>query len=414
MARERTATPRHRNTCQQVRGIHSARTLLRHPALHGILHSSTTNEGVALPTREEVVSAGVAQDANYLGRLFGALMDPRHEDLSGIASFCMMPFISLVIHEARAKINMITPSPPLDFSAEAAEVCARSRNSLKLFEDNQRWVAGQLDFYRSEIIGTHSEYFLGNTWLRLARFLEVDLSLFTYNGIIVTTSHSAAFHIGIDPKLFLQEDGGVYIRSITEQMGRCLLALGASIDADGPKTFASHATGRALDDSEVRADRYYRRVFNGHETPVLNGLLTNIQAKVNFVTSLLVTGANVLDLEYTVFKIRFVTLYHVLASLARLAADPDQNLSDSSRSILEKIIGSPEAVAITDRATKGFRNTLVHYDPRSGAQSLDVSEPLFGLVPAYFPDHDYRSLSALVDRCAHATAQGLNDWANRH
>ncbi|MFG3263976.1 hypothetical protein [Streptomyces bobili] len=367
-----------------------------------------------MPTREEVVSAGVAQDANYMGRLFGTLVDPRHEELAGIASFCMMPFVSLVIHEARAKINMITPSPSLDFSAEAAEVCARSRNSLKLFEDNQRWVAGQLEFYRNGIIGTHSDHFLGNTWLRLARFLEVDLSLFTYNGILISTSHSAAFHIGIEPKLLLQEDGGVHIRSITEQMGRCLGALGASIDPTASKTFASHAAGEALDDSEVRADRYYRQAFNGRETPVLNGVLTNFQAKVNFVTSLLVAGSDPFDLEYTVFKIRFVTLYHVLASLARLGADPDQRLSDSSRFILERIIGAPEAVVVTNGATKGFRNTLVHYDPRSAAQSLDMSQPLFGLVPVYFPEHDYRSLSALVDQCAHTTAQGLNDWANCH
>ncbi|MYQ44085.1 hypothetical protein GTW40_03235, partial [Streptomyces sp. SID4985] len=275
-----------------------------------------------MPTREEVVSAGVTQDAKYMGRFFGALLDPRHEALAGIVSFCMMPFTSLVIHEARAKINMITPSPSLDFSAEAAEVCARSRNSLKLFEDNQRWVTGQLDFYRKEIIGTHSDHFLGNTWLRLARFLEVDLALFTYNGIIFSTNHSAAFHIGIKSKLLFKKDGGAYVKSITEQMGRCLAALGASIDADDPKTFASHITRRALDDSEVRADRYYRQVFNGRETPVLNGLLTNFQAMVNFATSLLVTGADVLDLEYTVFKIRFVTLYHVLASLARLGSDP--------------------------------------------------------------------------------------------
>ncbi|WP_328754572.1 hypothetical protein OHA28_19235 [Streptomyces sp. NBC_00269] len=367
-----------------------------------------------MPTREEVVSAGVEQDVNYLGRLFGALGDPRHKELARIVSFCMVPFVSLVIHEARAKINLITPSPPLDFSAEAAEVCARSRNSLKLFEDNQRWVAGQLEFYRNEIIGTYSDVFLGNTWLRLARFLEVDLSLFTYNDVIISTNHSAAFHMGIEPKRLLQEDGGVYVRSITEQMGRCLGALGASIDADGPMTFVRHATGRALVGSDVRADRYYRRVFNGRETPVLNGLLTAFQAKVNFATSLLVAGADALDLEYTVFKIRFVILYHVLASLARLGADPNQSLSDSSRSALEGIIGAPEAVAITDRATKGFRNILVHYDPRSAAQSLDISEPLFGLIPVYFPDHDYRSLSALVDRCAHATAQRLNNWANLH
>ncbi|MGW7529566.1 hypothetical protein [Streptomyces sp. NPDC054783] len=365
-----------------------------------------------MPTREEVVSAGVAQDASYIGRLFGALVGLRHKELTGITSFCMMPFISLVIHEARAKISMITPSPSLDFSAEAAEVCARSRNSLKFFEDNQRWVNGQLEFYRNEIIGTHSDYFLGNTWFRFARFLEVDLSLFTYNDILVSTNHSTAFHLGIAPKLLLQKDGGVYVGSITEQMGRG--ALGASIHIDAPKTFASCTTGGEIDDSEVRADRYYRQVFNGRETPVLNGVLTAFQAQVNFVTSMLVTGCDPLNLEYTVFKIRFATLYHVLASLTRLGADSNQGLSDFSRSTLERIIGAPEAVAIMNGATKGFRNTLVHYDPRSAAQSLDMSEPLFGLVPVYFPEHDYHSLSALVDRCAHATAQGLNDWANCH
>ncbi|MFJ3169723.1 hypothetical protein ACIPJK_02955 [Streptomyces roseus] len=364
-----------------------------------------------MPTREEVVSAGVAQDANYMGRLFAALSDPQQATLASVASLCMTPFISLVIHEARAKIDMITPSPTMEFSAEAAEVCARSRNSLKLFEDNQRWVVGQLEFYRDKIIGAHSDHFLNNTWLQLARFLEVDLSLFTYDNTLICTSHSAAFHIGIEPKLLLSDSGGAYVMSITQQMGRCLGALGASTNTDGPKTFASHAAGRALNDSEVRADRYYQRAFGGHEEPALSGLLTDFQAKVNFVSSLLVMGANPLDLEYTVFKIRYVTLYHVLASLIRLGADQSQTISNSSRAAIERVTGTPEATAITDSATRGFRNTLVHYDPRSAASSLEISEPLFGLVPFYFPDHDYGSLSALVDRCAHATAQGLNDWA---
>ncbi|MYS21217.1 MULTISPECIES: hypothetical protein [unclassified Streptomyces] len=56
-------------------------------------------------------------------------------------------------------------------------------------------------------------------------------------------------------------------------------------------------------------------MFNGKEIADLNGVLTGFQAMMNFVDSVITAGSDVLKLEYTVFKIRYLALYTVLASL---------------------------------------------------------------------------------------------------
>ncbi|MFI8293016.1 hypothetical protein ACIGBL_28130 [Streptomyces sp. NPDC085614] len=323
----------------------------------------------------------------------------------------MVPFASLVIHEAWGKAAFLPTTTVLELSEDAKEVCDRARHSLKLFEDTHRGIDGQLDFFEREILREHSRYFLGNTWLRLARCLETDLGVSRYNGTVVRTTHSSAFHIGISPNQLLSDDGGSYVHSTAYHLGRCLGALEAIGQAEESRTFVSHAVSSKLSDRDVRAARYYGRGFNGSETPHLNGVLTDFQAMVNFATSVITIGSDPLSLEYTVFKIRYVTLYHVLASLLQLRTRDDLGLSRDSCRIIDKVTGSVEAQIITARSTRGFRNILVHYDPRGKAEEMDLEKPLLGLVPIFFPEHDFTSLSALVDQCARDTSRELNQWA---
>jgi hypothetical protein len=73
----------------------------------------------------------------------------------------------------------------------------------------------------------------------------------------------------------------------------------------------------------------------------------------------------------------------------------------------------PDAQIIMVPAAKPFRNTLMHYnlDSRVDQSRVDVSQPLFGLVPIYFPTYDVETFSRLVDRCIAATAEAMDAWA---
>ncbi|WP_328492487.1 hypothetical protein OHS59_06805 [Streptomyces sp. NBC_00414] len=364
--------------------------------------------------REAVIKAGVASDANYMGRLFGDIVNSADSSGEGVIPLCMTPYVSLVIHEAQAKPQTIDPSAFDSFTDDAREVCARARHSLKLFEDTRRGTDGQLRFFEDEILKKHSSHFLGNTWLPPARFLESDLSLFTYNETLISTSHAAAFHIGMRTERLFHKDNEAYVRATMEKMGRCLYALGARLDAEGPRTFVRNLSREGVRHRDTRAAPYYQQGFNGSTTPAINGVLTDFQVRTNFIAFMLTAGSDVLDLEYTVFKIRYITLYQVLTSLMLLKENAAYPLSRESTEILEGITGSEEARLITNSSARGFRNTLMHYNlpGRIDTQRITLDQPLFGLVSIFFPSHNYRSLSELTDRCVKTTAERLNSWAD--
>ncbi|MFI8400920.1 hypothetical protein ACIGG5_11855 [Streptomyces sp. NPDC085463] len=363
-------------------------------------------------TREEAVRAGVALDATYMRRLFIEMHSLPDSLRTSIGGLCVAPFISLVIHEARAKSQYLPMGDALALSGDAEEICSRARHSLKFFTDKKKSIDEHLATF-DRIRKEHSDYFLGNTWLPLARFLESDLGIFTYDGKVINTSHSAAFHSGIGPGQLLQENRGPYIRSTMEQFGRCLSLLGGDEEsAAAPLTFISHVSEARIRNRDVRASRHYTQGFNGPRTPQLNGMLTDFQAILNFATSIVSAGGDPLSLEYTAFKIRYVALYHTLASLDDLRKDSDSNLTQRSSRAIEKILESNAATVVMDPSLRQLRNILVHYAPNPEAlQEMDLDQPLFGLVPIFLPTHNFRSFSTILERCCQETSQEMNRWA---
>lgn len=367
-----------------------------------------------MSVNDDVIKAGVASDADYMGRLFRDFQTANDASISSITPLCMAPYFSLVLHEAKRKPQAIDPSVFDGFSAEAEEVCARARHSLKLFEDTQRHIDGQLRFFTDDILDKHSAYFLGNTWLWLARRWEKDLGLFTYEGTLVTTSHAAAFHLGVEAEKLLREDNGTYMLGIMQKLGRCFAALGARMDTQGGETFVRHLSGARLRAADVRASTYYAQAFNGVATPAINGVLTDFQVRMNFIDRIITAGADIRNLEYTVFKIRYITLYQVLLSLKLLKEDARYPLSSSSNEVLETILDTDAAHTIMGGTVREFRNTLMHYNLLKGADpaKVDLTQPIFGLVPQYFPAYTFEQLSELVDQCIRETACALNRWAS--
>ena len=115
------------------------------------------------------------------------------------------------------------------------------------------------------------------------------------------------------------------------------------------------------------------------------------------------------------FKIRFLTLYPVLESLKRLRAEQQYHgLTAQSVSFIDRIVDTAEAQAVLERATKPFRNTLMHYNlnPQVDLARVDVNQPLFGLAPIYFPEYDTTTFAAMVNQCISETVAAMEEWAN--
>lgn len=365
-----------------------------------------------MSVNDDVIKAGVANDADYIGRLLRDIQNIGRSDLAGVVPLLIAPYYSLVLHEAKRKPKAIDPSVFDKFSTEAEAVCARARHSLKLLEDTQRPIDEQFNFFE-EIAKKHSALFLGNTWLKFARRWERDLGLFTYEGTLVTTSHAAEFHTGLDVRKFL--GNREYRLRIMREMGECFQMLGARMDTQGGETFVSSLSGIRIKSRDVLASPYYAKAFNGAATKtVINLALTDFQVRMNFINKVITAGADIRNLEYTVFKFRYITLYQVLSSLKLLKEDARYPLPPSSSVALDGILDTDAVRVIMDASVREFRNTLMHYNLLRGADTakVDLGQPIFGLVPQYFPAYDFGDLSELVDTCIRETADALNSWGS--
>jgi len=367
-----------------------------------------------MSVQDDVVALGIRSDAAYVGRFTRDLSQSRAAGHGAIITFCMAPYLSLFVHESYRKLKVIDSTLPALLSTDAEVIVARSRHSLKLFEDNQRGIEGQLAYFRDEISPAHEGRFLNNTWLKAARFLETDLGLYSYDERIITTTHAATFHLGFEPVAILKDGSGPKLRAVYEEYGRYFRGLGARIDS-GEKTFMSYLDPKRFDrhPNDVRSTKYYSRVFNGKDSPDINRLLMVLRGLMNFVDSVVTVGADSDAVEYTVFKMRFLTLYQVLGSLQMLHDERSGDLTTQSMRLIEKITGTPSASLIMDRASKPFRNTLMHYnlDSRVDLIRVDVAQPFFGLVPIYFPSHDVASFIETVNSCIEETTSVMEAWA---
>ncbi len=377
--------------------------------------SADSGYNINMSPEEHMMWRGIEKDATYVGRLARDLSNPTLAAFAGVISLCMAPYLSLFAHESYRKLKRADPTLSSLLSRNVESIVAQSRHSLKLFEDTQRGITAQLAYFNDDILPAHHRRFLGNTWLKLARFLETDLGLYSYDQRLIATTHSATFHLGIEPDELLKEGAGPQIQVIYEEYGAYFARLGARLDAPGP-TFVSYLDPKRFNQrpKDVRAERYYQRVFDGAHNRDVNALLTFFRSMLNFVSTVITASDGPPETEYTVWKIRFLTLYQVLGSLRVLRDEQLRTLTARSARYIEQIMRMPEARLIMEPAAKPFRNTLMHYnlDSRINPMRVDLNEPLFGLVPIYFPSHDTATFTAAVDQCIVATAAVMNEWAD--
>ncbi|MFB7761471.1 hypothetical protein [Streptomyces xiamenensis] len=361
-----------------------------------------------------VIWSGIFSDANYFGRYVRDVTRRGDDPLNSVLAFCMAPYFSLAMHESLQKARKLNADISEVFEQDTIAISARSRHSLKLFEDTKRGIEGQISYFRDEVFTAHSAKFLGNTWLPLARFLETDLGLYSYGGRLVTTTHAATFHLGFEPNQLLAEGAGSNIRAVFEEYGSYFAGLNASLDDQGAETFVTALSTSTLNESrDVRASKYYRKVFNGPDTPELNAILTTFRAMLNFSEIVVSSGVDRQHLDYTAFKIGYLSLYQVLRSTRILLDDSSYPLTARSAAIADRIVNLESAQHILNPKSRPFRNMLMHYNlpPKLDIAKVNLDQPFFGTVPIYFPLHNIASFIQLVNQCCATTAAFFDEWA---
>lgn len=256
--------------------------------------------------RNQLVNHAITTDARFVGRFIGSLQQADVQPVGPVASLCLSGYLSLFVHESYYRLKASHPVLAASLSDGASAVIARSRHSLKLFEDTRRGLDGQLTYFRDEIIGVHKARFLGKTWFWPARLLETDLGLYLYDGIPISSTHAATFALGFEPQALLDKDASKLVRNTFAEYGRYFALLGATVDQQA-SSFASGVVPARLQNKDVRSADYYARTFNGAATPEINALLDVFRVSVNFIDSILPMDSSPASYQ-TIFKIRFLML----------------------------------------------------------------------------------------------------------
>ncbi|WP_325381130.1 hypothetical protein [Edaphobacter sp.] len=107
---------------------------------------------------ETVTQQGITSDASYAGYVARDLSDRRYASFAGVVSLCLAPYLSLFVHESFRKLSTSDPALAASLSNDVKSIVARSRHSLKLFEDTHRGIDGQLAYFRDEVLPAHANY----------------------------------------------------------------------------------------------------------------------------------------------------------------------------------------------------------------------------------------------------------------
>lgn len=358
----------------------------------------------------DLIVHGALTDAQFMGRFVSTLRSVP-ETVGSVATFCILPFQSLFVYESYARLKELDNglASELQLSREAAVAIARSRHSLKLFEDTKRNIEGQLDYFADILIPAHHERFIG-TKLSLRRLLGNDLGIYYYDGSPVSSTHCATFTLGLEPDTLLSRGSQGELRRISEEYGRYFAAWGAVL-SDDATSFLTAMVPTLLGDKDVRAEHEYRNHFNGPKTPALNSLLFVFQCMLNTADALLPLDEQP-ESRSTLLKIKYLSIYQVLRSLKALLQTRRCDLDSRSVEYARSMLNTSSARILLARPRRPFRNTLMHYRPDGGVDlsrlSLDV--PLYGLVELFF-DLEAASLEQLLSELIAHSSSVMNEWS---
>ncbi|UFQ13563.1 MULTISPECIES: hypothetical protein [Streptomyces] len=361
------------------------------------------------PSGNDIALQLIAQDLMFLRRFFQAVATS--QDRAVVPIFCLYNYMCLIIHESHKALRRIDPDLAAALAYNHAPAIERARNSVKLYDDKAKTpVAVSAEFRR--IIEQHRHEHLNNTWLPLARPLETDLALWRFRGKLISTSHTVSFFLALPPRSLKPEVLGPVLYDIAVEQSRYVSTMADGFPWQGP-SFLDTVAEPDLTANNVRAKKHYRGGFAPSLPEEVKASLTAMTCALNTLDILLAEEPEQSS-AVSLWKLRYITLHHVLSSLSKLNEQYGASLRLPDRSVLNEILDAPMTGLIL-KAHGGFRNTLVHYVPlRNVHEQLSLHQPLYGLLDAYFSEADARLLHEGLASHTGRVAGILDAWSGSH
>lgn len=355
----------------------------------------------------------MGRDFTYATRFTYSLA--RHGDsrLAPVATNGILAYFSLFVHEGMRWIKM--QGADLTELADARYLgrIADSRHSLKFFENTAHGSDFGLLTYMRRLRAAHEKEFLGTNRSVWTAFRK-DMGLALFDGHLIATSHGMNMLMGIDPDQIFQYEKADFTEPAqiyTEFMSSACRAW--DLEMDTPSfSFLDAVDDGLMSERNRRSSRVYANAFPGVSDPDVTALLTVLLSMLNFLRFVLRQDRTDASRQ-TIVKMEYLTVYTVLRSLQKICRDMESVVTRDALEKLQAIGNSDIATDLCGDDKRPFRNTLMHYgvDSRIALDVLRLDVPLYGLVDACFPGHDFFSFESQLYEELFRIADALEAWA---
>ena len=315
-----------------------------------------------------------------------------------LLSLPLMPYLSMITVESSAYFNV-----PIS-DQDVNEIRAKA----KFLDDNKIDTAKTLRAFR-RILADHRRHFA--KFKKDQAAFQPDVGIFDWNGRFIGTSILYNFFMSPTTSGALLNDlqsGSGYGLSV--RVGKYIgeLSKKGHVSLDLFKK-NEHNIEENIAYLDTFSEDYYSSIFSSALTPEI---IQPLQTYLSMLTLVRYVLDDTWVNQTTLFKIRFVTLYHVLRSMQKL-----QGYFRVNKLSTEKINGifsqvTSDSFSKLVLSQKRFRNVITHYRIDNHSIQLDKAKTLYGLVDYYFDGYSFPALNRSVDEKLENTIEVLNSWMN--
>jgi hypothetical protein len=375
--------------------------------------------------KQQIELQWIRDDAEFFTAL---VLHLNNEKLAGVLVPNVIPYFSLFVVETHQYFQENFGSYKLTLPNLYEPIIRQSRLRIKFFEDRKEGVEGVLENFRW-VLNFFDKWFIQKHVGFLARFkklIQKDLGIFFYEEHIIGSSHTGVLNIGYRAE-DLPNDSYLISQALQTLTYNIGIELGkyathvisfpelANLQNHTTK-FNANFQAQLLGYKDEKSGFLLTKIFNRAESneadlELINLILFTFLTQINFL--LYIFNNLIAKTSYTVFKIKFITLYHIYQSLNKLQnyGYPNNPLSITSKNQLKLILNDSELKTLVKQAK--FRNILTHYTIDKGVEkNLSSNIELYGLVEHFFNGKSYIELSELVEKQLQRISILLEAWLN--
>lgn len=331
----------------------------------------------------------IRDDAGFMiGLLLATQQLPSGSDVPYL--FSCIDFHSLIMYETYNYYRGHDPAFATRLKHSYEDDIKQSRQRVKLYNDKKLGIEGIGESLFDIISSAHQKELSKTHRIKLPRWMWKDVGLYFVEGRseAIGSTHLGSFNTGIDVSRMFDS---ATAKGFGEELGRFF------VEVAGKNIVQLTLPQLNIVAKDIHSEELYTERNYGSSSKIINAGLSIIDMNLNFIALCLPPSMR----HTTLFKWKFLMIYHIISSLRMLHDSPHAEGMDARvlRNI-ERVLDTDLAHLLAGESASILRNTLTHYgvDTRIDVGMLNTRQKLlYGLVEASLPGLTYADLAKKLD-----------------